>query len=193
MTPSKKIAVTGGIGSGKSAFCEILKQKGVPVYSCDQIYAELLGDGEYLSALAQAFPECFTDGVFNKRLLAERIFSDDNAREKLNRLAHPRIMAELMRRMEGHELAFAEVPLLFEGGYDNLFDKIIVVKRGKEARITALSERDGLSREQILSRMNAQCGEEIYEKKNVTVVENDGSKEELTALAEALLNTIDKR
>lgn len=190
MTQSKKIAVTGGIGSGKSAFCDILKQKGCSVYSCDEIYSELLGDLEYLSALAQKFPYCFAGGVLNKKRLAETIFSDESAREELNRLAHPRIMAELMRRMEGQTLSFAEVPLLFEGGYENLFDIILVIKRDKEARIGAISARDGLSREQILSRMNAQCGEEVYAKKNVTVIENDGSKEELTRLAEAILNKI---
>lgn len=190
MTQSKKIAVTGGIGSGKTEFCSILNKMGFPVFSCDEIYAELLLDKDYLSALERKFPTCFTDGILNKERLARTVFSDKKARKELDALAHPRIMSELLRRMEEHPLSFAEVPLLFEGGFEGLFDHVVVIVREKENRIAAIGKRDGLSREQILARMNAQCSEEFRKRKQTTVIENNGTAEELARQAELFLKKI---
>ncbi len=92
MTQSKKIAVAGGIGSGKSTVLNILKKHGCAVFSCDEIYAELCADAEFLYGLSVLFPEVVKAGRLDRALLSSMIFSDPQARAKLNDYTHPLIM-----------------------------------------------------------------------------------------------------
>ena len=191
MTQNKKIAVTGGIGSGKSMVCALLKKRGYPVFSCDEINRAMLQDAGYRAELAAAFPACVQDGAFQKELLAAAVFSNEAARKKLDALSHPRIMRTLLARMnEAEGTCFAEVPLLFEGGYENLFDGVIAVRREKEARIRAVRARDGLSEEEIAGRMRRQFPPEKLEEKGCFILENDGDArtldEKLTRLLRAM-------
>ena len=98
MTQSKKIAVTGGIGSGKSYICELIAKRGYPVFSCDEINRALWSDEAYRKELADRFPACTVGGVIDKTLLAKAVFSDEAALRALNEIAHPRIMRLLCRR-----------------------------------------------------------------------------------------------
>lgn len=187
MKPNKKIAVTGGIGSGKTLFCNILKSMGFEVFSCDEIYGELLEENEYLSLLQKRFPDCFFGGKLDKKLLAERVFASREERSALEELAHPLIMERLLKKMAGHEFAFAEVPLLFEGGYESLFDYVVALVRGKEARIKAVIERSGLTETEILNRMVNQFDPALLSDKNCLIIENDGSEEDLKEKVQELL------
>ena len=153
-----KVAITGGIGSGKSTVAQYLREKGYPVFSCDEIYKEIYTTEEYQLELLSAFPDCAVNGRIDKQLLTQRVFSDKNALSKLNEIAHKRIMSELYERMENvaGEIAFAEVPLLFEGGYERDFDQVIVVLRNREKRINAAVLRDKTTSEAVLKRINSQ-------------------------------------
>ena len=138
-----KIAVTGGIGSGKSSVTKIIREKGFPVFSCDEINKQLLTKKDYINRIEKIFPEAVEGGKIIKSRLAEIVFSDETALKKLNSVSHPLIMNELNRQMNSRKgLVFAEVPLLFEGGYEDLFHKIIVVCREKEQRILSVMQRD---------------------------------------------------
>lgn len=190
MMQNKRIAITGGIGSGKSLLCQFFREKGFAVFSCDEIYSGLLREPAYLSALSRAFPACFLGGKLQKEELARLVFSSAEEKRKLEELAHPLIMARLLQGMEEHSVSFAEVPLLFEGGFEELFDHVVVVVRNKEERIKAISQRDRLTREQILDRMKNQCNEEIYKQKNCIIVQNDGAEEALYEEGEKLLRLL---
>ena len=190
MKPNKKIAVTGGIGSGKTLFCNILKEMGCEVFSCDEIYHDLLREDEYLNLLNGKFPECFQNGELDKGLLGARIFSDRKDKEILEALAHPLIMQRLLSKMEGTEISFAEVPLLFEGGYERLFDFVVALVRHKEERIQSVINRSGLSEAEIVSRMENQLDPAHLVNKNCLIVENNGSKEDLISKAREILNQI---
>ena len=190
MTPNK-IAVTGGIGSGKSLFCDILSKMGYPVFSCDEINRALWQDKDYLHALAIAFPDCLSDGAPQKEMLSRKVFSDREARKKLDRIAHPRIMRRLLEAMNACEgPVFAEVPLLFEGGYEGLFDAVIALRRNQEERIAALCARDSLSREAALERMQAQFAPDRLEEKNCIIIENDGDSLRLEQKARHALRAL---
>lgn len=191
MTQSKKIAVTGGIGSGKSYVCALLKGRGYPVFSCDEINRGLWANAAYRAALGELFPECTENGEISRRLLAERVFSDRSALGRLNDFSHPRIMRALLDRMERAGcLCFAEVPLLFEGGYETLFDGVIAVRRDDAARLEAVMSRDGLSREEVLARMKEQFPPERLSEKACYIVENRGGTEELDRQIGAILKKI---
>lgn len=189
----KKIAVTGGIGSGKSTVAEYIREEGFPVFSCDQINAELWQNKEYLDGIEKIFPEL---GEPDKERIAERVFSDKDALGRLNAYAHPKIMDELKRRMEETDssLVFAEVPLLFEGGYERDFDKTVIVLRKEDFRIAAAASRDGLPPESIRSRIENQFAyDRLLPADNRIFLENDGSLADLKRKVRLLLTSLGKK
>ena len=176
-----KIAITGGIGSGKSTVARYFKEKGFPVFSCDEIYKEIYKTSEYQLVLAETFPDCIKNGKIDKQLLSQMVFSTPEALQTLNKLAHTRIMSTLYQRMSDAEtqVVFAEVPLLFEGGYENAFDQVIVVLRDEAQRIKAVSLRDNITKEAVKSRMKSQFDYNNFEniqtlkKRGYIFVKND--------------------
>ena len=190
MKQNKKIAVTGGIGSGKTLFCNILKSLGYDVFSCDDIYADLLQEEAYLSLLIKNFPDCFSDGKLNKKILSERIFKNREDKKTLESFAHPLILQRLLKKMEDKEIVFAEVPLLFEGGYEELFDCVIALVRNKEDRIEAVKKRSRLTEAEILNRMENQIDPALLFDKNCIIVENNGTVEELKEKTIKILSKI---
>lgn len=173
MKQSKKIAITGGIGSGKTYVCGLIQGYGFRVFSCDEISRTLWQDEAYRAALAREFPECTRGSVIDKAKLTQRVFSDREAMRRLNFISHPIIMRLLISSMEAAGgVCFAEVPLLFEGGYESLFDAVIAVRREKSARLDAVRARDGLTDADILARMENQFPAERLEEKACYILEN---------------------
>ncbi len=169
-----KVAITGGIGSGKSTVARYLREKGFSVFSCDEIYKEIYPTEEYQLTLAQAFPDCLVNGKIEKNLLSKKVFSDANALRKLNELSHQRIMTALHEKMSkaSSKAVFAEVPLLFEGHYESDFDKVIVVLRNRKNRIDAVSLRDNTTSEAVQQRMDKQF--DYDNKQNVSILKKCG-------------------
>ena len=100
MKQNKKIAVTGGIGSGKSTAMKMIKEHGFAVFSCDEVYADLVKDKRFLKKLCDIFGDVVTPGgQLDRKKLATIVFSDKNALEKLNAFTHPEIYRELFRRI----------------------------------------------------------------------------------------------
>lgn len=153
-----RVAITGGIGSGKSSVAEYLQSLAYPVFSCDAIYQTIYPTKEYQAALAALFPSCIKDGAVDRALLASLVFSDKNALEQLNRLSHTSIMDRLNAEMDAAagDVVFAEVPLLFEGGYESSFDYVIVVLRPLQDRVNAICSRDNSSEEDAKARIRNQ-------------------------------------
>ena len=161
-----KVAITGGIGSGKSSVAAHLQTLGYPVFSCDAIYQTIYPSKEYQAALAALFPSCVKDGMVDRKLLAGLVFSDKSALERLNQLSHASIMDRLNQEMDSvnANVVFAEVPLLFEGGYESAFDYVIVVLRDRAERIDAICNRDNLSKEDAAARIQNQFDYDLAQK-----------------------------
>ena len=189
-----KIAITGGIGSGKSAVCRILKERGYPVFSCDEINRTLLSEKSYLDGLCALFPTCVKEKKKKKTALASLVFSDKEALETLNAYAHPRISERLQRDMDGaKKTCFAEVPLLFESGMTKQFDGAIVVLRNKEERIRAVVARDGLTAERAEARMKQQFDYNGPLPDGCLVIENDGDEAALREKVDEALKALKER
>lgn len=182
-----KIAITGGIGSGKSQAAKFIKALGFSVFSCDEIYKNVILSREYIEQVEKAFPESVVNKQIDKKILADIVFNDAQRRQTLNNIAHPLIMERLFRDMDDAptELVFAEVPLLFEGNYQELFDFVIVIERDIAKRIESVKTRDGLSDEQILNRIQSQFDyskikeTEYFKNGKIIEIDNNGGVEDL--------------
>lgn len=194
----KRIAVTGGIGSGKSTVLKIIQSFNFPVFSCDEIYKVISDETEYVEKIKEFFPSAICNGKINRKKLGEIIFQDSAKRKILNGLAHPIIINRLKKEMESvsGEYVFAEVPLLFEGGYENDFDYIIVVMRNLEMRKNFVIQRDQISEEEFNRRITAQfnydnpSNQEYFQKIGAFVVTNDRGLEELKDKTFEIINFI---
>lgn len=192
-----RVAVTGGIGSGKSTALAILQGFGYSVFSCDEIYKNLIKSEEYVALIRQRFG-CVKDGKIELDKLSALVFADPKKREQLNALAHPLIMKELISLMDSAptDVVFAEVPLLLEGGFEGLFDKVLVILREKQTRVASVVCRDALSEEQILARINSQIDYDCDTTKNALdrigayVIENDADVTSLRNKLEIFLKNI---
>ena len=185
-----KVAVTGGIGSGKSLALKIINSKGYPTFSCDEIYRDLLLGGDLTKSLAAEFGNGIlnADGTLNRGALSKIVFEDSGRLKKLNEITHPEIFKEMFRRAEVYEgLVFFEVPLLFDGGYQNLFDKVIVIEREVSQRISSVIARDGLTEEEVKKRIEKQYKYNLSNFTKYYVTHNSGVYGDFVAEIDNLL------
>lgn len=197
---SKKfIAVTGGIGSGKSTLLGLFKAAGYPIFGADEIYSELLKNDDFVRSvsLSVGVEPLKTDNVIklDREKIAEKVFSDGDLLKKLNDVTHGAIMTEMQNRAKREDkTAFCEVPLLFEGGYEKLFDLVIVVKRSDENRIKAVEIRDGKTKEKVQKIIKNQFDySKIIEDGHTIIVENDGDLSALKVNAEKILDFVNSK
>lgn len=184
----RRIAVTGGIGSGKSVVLRYIQEQGYPTVSCDEIYKEIIDESEYILQIAAIFPSVIKNGKIDRQKLSSIIFASEKKREQLNKIAHPYIMkkvhAFLDSALKNNELAFAEVPLLFENNFEKDFDAVFVIMRSLTDRIHSLVIRDGSSEEESIRKISAQFDYQnkldlLKDMSNVYIIENDAGVEEL--------------
>ena len=166
-----KIAITGNIASGKSEVEKIIAQH-FPVYDADKIAHKFLGN-------------------VDRRALGEKVFSDPVERKKLEEYIHPKVKNEILKIFsESQEkCVFVSIPLLFETGFDKLFDKIIFVQCDDKLRLERLMKRNNFTKEQALKRMNAQMPQDEKINKSDFVLHNNSTKEELAEQVNELLKT----
>lgn len=191
------VAITGGIGSGKSTVCKIIKEKGYPVFSCDEIYKRLIEKEEVVlrvSEICSVAPLETEKGVkLAKKAIADKIFTDRKLKAKLEEYTHPLIMNELISSAKKQGgITFSEVPLLFEGGFETLFDKVIIVTRDLNQRIAAVCKRDGTTKKEVENRIKNQTDYENIQKDGHTVLYNDGDLTSLENKTVELLSEIKK-
>ena len=175
----KIIAITGGIGSGKTEVSHILKRAGYKVVSCDEITAGLYKSRKIKKSLAEIFPLAVSGKIIikvDKKKIAEQTFSDGGKRARLNALLHPVIISNAVKKAKrgGGRLAFVEIPLLFETDSARFFDGVIVVKRDIKERIKAVTVRSALTEEEVLKRINSQFDYDGADLSDYITVENDG-------------------
>ena len=156
-----KLAVVGGIGSGKSVVSRMLEIMGVPVYECDSRAKELMvKNTTIVKELKRMFgDECYdADGGLNRKYLASRIFVDERNTKRVNALVHPVVKDDfcLWTKMQEAQVVAVETALLYESGMIDVVDKVLVVWTDKETAITRSMQRSGMSRNQVLNRMEKQ-------------------------------------
>ncbi len=183
-----RVAITGTIGSGKSMLCAYIREKGYDVFDCDKENRILLEEGnEGWIRVKEAFPCCFSDGRLDKKLLSQIVFSDEQKRKQLESIMHPLIMEKILERKD--DPLICEVPLLFEAGWDSLFDLKVLVAADRDKVIARLLDR-GMEYPDVISRLNAQMDVEEKMKRADKIIYNNGSLERLYEAGDQLLEEI---
>ena len=192
----KKIAITGGIGSGKSTVSEIIRKMGYVVVSADKVYSELLVNEDFVKEICDLMniSPIEKDGriTIDRKALSALVFSDKTQLSRLNDFTHPRIMDEIFRRSEGVEpLFFAEVPLLFERGYETEFDNVFVVRRQFDLRLSGTMKRDGKTEAEVRKVIDNQFDYESNKCGNKSIIiKNDGTIDELKDKVYSAVNAL---
>lgn len=163
-----KIGITGGIGSGKTYICNLLRERGYEVYNCDdEAKRIMLGDAEIISQIKTLIGnDAYTpDGQLNKPVIANFIFSDKDNAAKVNSIVHPAVKKDFLRWAEGKQVAIMESAILFESGFDDVVDTTVLIWADARNRLKRAITRDHATREQIEARMAAQISDDEARRK----------------------------
>ena len=188
------VAITGGIGSGKSYVSAMLEERGIPVYNADTESKRLtLSNAEIRNKLiALLGEEIYANGELNKPMLASYLFASTENAVRINGIIHPVVKEDFKRWLTNHtekEITAFESAILYEAGFEDSVDAVLVVFAPRELRLERAMKRDKATREQIEARMDAQMDEEEKCRRADFVVYNDGSlplDEQLTSFINQL-------
>ncbi len=187
-----KIGLTGGIGSGKTTVAKIFKILGIPVFDADTAAKDLMNNNEELKRkIREEFgEEVYQNGILNRKYLAEIVFNDAYKLEKLNVLVHPiTIQAGIdWAAKQNAKYVIKEAALMFEAGSAFNLDYIIGVFAPTDLRIARVMQRDGITKEQVVARMENQIDERIKNKLCDFVIDNDEN-----SLLTSKINDINKK
>jgi dephospho-CoA kinase len=172
-----RIGLTGGIGSGKTIVAKIFELFDIPVYYADEASKRLYHtDKELMMNIKKHFGEdVYTNDQLNRSKLAELVFNSPEKLDLLNNLVHPPTIRDAEQWMTRQTTPYIikEAALIFESGSAAGLDYVIGVKAPQSLRIQRVMDRDGFSREDILSRMDKQINEEMKMRLCDFVINND--------------------
>lgn len=189
------IALTGGIATGKSTVASLLTLNGMRIIDADTIAHEILDTSH--AWVRENFGEEFVDGMrVNRTKLGTLIFSDKEAKKKLEDFLHPKIRAEIEQRSAKQDSFkfpyLIDIPLFFEkGGYD--IKESVVVYVPKELQLERFIKRNGYSKEESLRRIESQMDIEEKRKRATWVIDNSKDLKHLQKECEEFVEKIKKR
>jgi dephospho-CoA kinase len=194
------IGLTGGIASGKSTVARLLRAKGFPVVDADVLAREVVSDSSStLAEVAHLFgPQAITtDGQLDRKYVGRVVFSDPTKLQQLEAIVHPAVrkLTEKSRaelELQGHWVAFYDVPLLFEKNMKHMFDRVLLVMSSENLQRVRMQKRDGLEAHEIEKRLSAQLP--LSQKRPLAddVIENEGSLQDLEASVNAYIAKLKK-
>jgi dephospho-CoA kinase len=189
-----KVALTGGIGSGKSVAGDFFEDLGAVVVDADQLSRDVIERGtEGFNEIVATFgDEILTNGVLDRSKLGQVVFSDPNARNKLEEIIHPRVaeaFEEIVNDSPGDSVIIYQIPILVETKGADRFDYIITVEASLENRIARLKSR-GLKGYEIDARLKVQASDAERAEIANTVFKNDGDLDSLLRQVENIYEDV---
>ena len=184
------VALTGGIGSGKSTVGQIFAQLGAIVIDSDQLARDVIERGSigFNEVVAKFGDEILKNGEIDRQILASLIFKDPAKRSELEQITHPLIrkaFAKVVSSASPDSIVINQIPLLVESNHDYKFDHIITVSASESIRSERLIKR-GLTNDQIKQRMGAQATDQMREAIADSVIINEKNEQELTDQVEKI-------
>lgn len=196
------VAVTGGIASGKSTVARRLAEHGAVVVDADRVAREVVEPGEpALAAIAADFGPgvIAADGSLDRAALGAIVFSDPEARQRLNAITHPAILERSHARFaaagaaDPAAIVVYDVPLLAEGSRSGEFDLVVVVHAPTETRLARMVELRGMTRDEAQHRLNSQATDTERLSIADVVIDSGGTLEETLAQTDALWENLRAR
>ena len=192
----KIIGLTGGIACGKSTVSAYLTHNGAFLIAGDAIARQL---SEPKKSIWQAYVNHFGDKVLNadntlnRRLIGQIVFTDEKEKTWMNTTMHPLIRDEIVKqidecRQNGIEVVILDIPLLYEANWDKFADEVWVVKISRQLQIERIQNRDGLTKEEAISRIDAQMSLEEKAKRADVVIDSSNAPEVTLQLVEKIWN-----
>lgn len=177
------VALTGGIGSGKSTVGQMFAQSGAIVIDSDQLARDVLERGSigFNEVVAKFGDEILKNGEIDRQLLASIVFKDPKKRSELEQVTHPLIrkaFAEVVARSANNSIIINQIPLLVESNHDYKFDHVITISANESIRTQRLLKR-GLTADQIRQRMQAQATDQMRESISDSVIVNESDEQNL--------------
>lgn len=189
MSRHPQIAITGGIGSGKSYVCHILSQKGINVYDCDAAAKRLMATSSKLQQeLSLTVGEdIFVGGALQKPKLTKFLLESEANKQAINDIVHPAVAADFL----SSEYTWLESAILFESGFNHRvdFDYIVCVVAPEELRTQRIMSRDGITREQAEKWISCQTPQQAIASKCHFCINNDGTNN-LETTIDSILDSI---
>jgi dephospho-CoA kinase len=187
-----KVAITGGIGSGKSLVCQVFKTLGIPIFDADAVSNQLVEhDAALKTAIIELFgKEAYKNNIYNRKYIASIVFSQAEMLQALNALIHPKAIEAAKQWFEKQQSPYAikEAAILFESNAEKDIDIIIGVTAPEQVRIERVMQRTGYSKEEVIKRMQQQMPEDEKMKKCNYIIHNDN----VTALIPQVLQIHEK-
>ena len=168
----RKIAITGGIGSGKSYVCKLLNQRGIMVYDCDSHAKRLMVESDEVREQLQRLigKEAYLDGQLNKAVIAAFMMVSEEHTLAVNAIVHPAVYNDYL----ASDCEWMESAILFDSGLYRYFDKIVCVSAPEEVRIQRVMQRDHITREKTMEWINKQWSQEDVIAGSDYEIVNDG-------------------
>ncbi|MBR5542013.1 MAG: dephospho-CoA kinase [Bacteroides sp.] len=174
------IAITGGIGSGKTYVSNLLQELGVPIYNTDNEAKRLMlsDEGIRRDLITLLGTDVYRDGVLNKPMLVSFLFADSENAARINGIVHPRVKDDFRRWLECHadyEIVGLESAILYEAGFEDVVDVVVMIYAPEALRIERAMKRDQATEAQIRERMAAQMDDEYKRSLADYVIYTDGT------------------
>ncbi|HEY0629470.1 MAG TPA: dephospho-CoA kinase [Sphingomicrobium sp.] len=188
------LALTGSIGMGKSTVAAMFAEGGVPTFDADAVVRRLQGQGGRLVPLIEArFPGTTRDGAVDRDALSSAVLSDRDELAALEAIVHPAVHHERTRFIVEHGDAPAllfDIPLLFETGGDEAFDKVIVVSAPPELQRERVLSRPGMTEEKFRQIVSRQLPDEEKRERADFVIDTSGTLDETRAQVRNILTCL---
>jgi dephospho-CoA kinase len=191
------VGLTGGIASGKSAVSTRLEQMGFEIVDTDVISREVIAPGTQGEKLLKTmFPFAFVDGKFDRKIMREATFSDENLRAKLNAITHPLIFNAVQNKIKDSSapIIILVVPLLFETGSEKQCHYVVTVSADEKTRIKRVMERNNSITEEVAKAIiSSQMSDDERNARADKIIYNNGTQQELEKEVELLYYEIKQR
>lgn len=167
-----KVAVTGGIGCGKSYVCKLLGERDIRVYDCDRAAKRIMASSVKIQDELRKIvgDSVYSDGVLNKAVLAAFLLKSEDNTTAVNKIVHPAVADDFVKSGD----KWMECAILFSSGFDKLVDKVICVTAPLEVRVERIIQRDGITREKALEWIDKQQPQEQMVSLSDYEIINDG-------------------
>ena len=188
------LALTGSIGMGKSTVAAMFAEAGIPTFDADAVVRDLQGPGGRLVPLIEArFPGTTRDGAVDREALSATVLSDRDELAALEAIVHPAVHHERTRFIVDHGDAPAllfDIPLLFETGGDEAFDKVIVVSATRELQRERVLSRPGMSEGKLAQILSRQIPDEEKRQRADFLVDTSGTMDQTRAQVRNILSCL---